>query len=247
MKKFLKKIFRFQHTYLPLPFFIYKNLFKIRLFHQLFFKYYILCFDTDMNYNKPNTSEFNQSYWLTKRALYWHYAHLHHNRFTDIVNKVFNDFGYLFKDKKVCDYMSGIGPYFRDSKYDMSFIEGNKHCCDILKKNYPNAKIIEGNWDVIEEHQNDIDTLFVSSGCLIYLNRQDIDKFFKITNKIKNFVFIQEGTDLDDFSREYSGVKYWNFESRLKLYNLNYNNSEIFFEKPKNGDVLKYFIYCEKK
>lgn len=242
-----KKLLRFQHTYLPLPFFIYKNLFKIKLFHRLFYKYYVLCFDTDANYRKPNTTEFNQSYWLSKRALYWHYAHLHHNRFAEIVNKVFNNFGYLFEDKKVCDYMSGIGPYFKDRKYDMMFIEGNKHCCDILKKNYPNSKIINGNWDVIEKYQNDIDTLFVSSGCLILLNHQEIDKFFKITNKIKNFIFIHEGTDIDDFSREYSGHNYWNFKSRLKLYNLNYNNSEIFFEKTKKGNVFNYFIYCAKK
>ena len=247
MKNFLKKILRFQHTYLPLPFFIYKNLFKIKLFHRLFYKYYILCFDTDVNYRKPNTTEFNQSYWLSKRALYWHYAHSHHNRFTKIVNKVFNDFDYLFENKKVCDYMSGIGLYFRDRKYDMMFIEGNKHCCDILKKDYPNSKVINGNWDVIEKYQNDIDTLFVSSGCLVYLNYQDVEKIFKITNKIKNFIFIHEGTDLEDFSFEYSGHNYWNFEKRLKLHNLNYNNSEIFFEKPKNGDVFNYFVYCEKK
>ena len=142
--------------------------------------------------------------------------------------------------------MSGIGPHFKKAKYDMMFIETNKYCCDILKTEHPNDKIINGNWDVIEKYQNDIDTLFVSSGCLIYLNRQDIDKFFKITSKIKNFVFIQEGTDLDDFSFEYTGINYWNFEKRLKLYNLNYNNSEIFFEKDKNN-VFNYFVYCEKK
>ena len=57
----------------------------------------------------------------------------------------------------------------------------------------------------------------------------------RILDLIKNFVFIQEGTDLDDFSFEYTGLNYWNFEKRLKLYNLNYNNSEIFFEKDKNN------------
>ena len=64
---------------------------------------------------------------------------------------------WIFENKKVCDYMSGIGPYFRDRKYDMMFIEGNKHCCDILKKDYPNSKVINDNWDVIEKYQNDID------------------------------------------------------------------------------------------
>ena len=163
---------------------------------------------------------------------------------TEIVNKVFNDFDYLFENKKVCDYMSGIGPYFRDRKYDVMFIEGNKHCCDILKKDYPNSKVINDNWDVIEKYQNDIDTLFVSLGGFINLNYQDVEKFFKITNKIKNFIFIHEGTDLEDFSFEYSGHNYWNLENRLKLHNLNYNNSEIFFEKQKNGDVFNYFVYC---
>lgn len=247
LKNFLKKILRVQHTYLPLPFFIYKSLFKTKLLHKLFYKYYLLCFDTDANYEKPNTTEFNQSYWLSKRSLYWHYAHLHHNRFTEIVNEVFDNFAYLFENKKVCDYMSGIGPYFKNKRYDMTFIEGNKYCCEVLKKNYSNSRVINGNWNIIEKYQNDIDTLFVSSGCLILLNHQEIDKFFKITNKIKNFIFIHEGTDLEDFSLNYSGHNHWNFEKRLKLYNLNYSNSAMFFEKNKNSSVFKYFIFCEKK
>ena len=206
----------------------------------------MLCFDTDVNYNKPNTTEFNQSYWLSKKALYWHYAHLHHNRFTPIFNLVLNNFNYLFENKKICDYMCGLSPYFKDRKYDIMFIEGNKYCCDILKKNYPNRKVINANWDIIEKYQNDLDTLFISSGCLIYLNQSDIDKFFRITNKIKNFVIIHEGTDLEDFSSPYSGHNFWNFEKRLKLYNLNYNNSKIYFEKTKKYGVFSYFIYTQK-
>ena len=247
MKNLIKKILRFQHIYLPLPLFIYKNFFKIKFFHRFFYWYYTLCFDTDYNYRKAKTTKFNQSYWSSKRALYWHHVHTHHNRFTEVAYKIFNDFDYLFENKKVCDYMCGLSPYFRGRKYDMTFIETNKYCCDILKKDYPNSRVINGSWNVIEKYQNDIDTLFVSSGCLIYLNYQEIEKFFKITNKIKNFIFIHEGTDLEDFSFKYSGHNCWNFENRLKLHNLNYNNSEIFFEKPKNGDVFNYFVYCEKK
>ena len=247
MKFFFKKLFRFQHTYFPLPLFIYKHFFKIKILHKLFYKYYLLCFDTDLNYNKPNTAEFNQSYWLSKRSLYWHYAHLHHNRFSEIVDKVLIQFYHLFENKKVCDYMSGMGPFLKDKKYDLMFIEGNKYCCDILKKNYPKSRVINGKWDVIEKYQNEIDTLFVSSGCLIYLNNKDIDKFFKITHKIKNFVFIHEGTDLEDFSTQYSGHNYWNFEKRLKLYNLNYHNSEISFEKVNDEGIFSYFVYSEKK
>ncbi len=246
MINFLKKILRFQHTHFPLPLFIYKHLFKIKLFYKLFYKYYLLCFDTDANYNKPNTPEFNQTYWLSKRSLYWHYAHLHHNRFSKIVDKVFTDFNYLFENKKVCDFMSGMGPYFKDKKFDLMFIEGNKYCCDVLKKNFPNSWVINGKWDAIEKYQNDIDTLFISSGCLIYLNHQDIDKFFKITNKIKNFIFIHEGTDLDDFSSQYTGHNYWNFEKRLKAYNLNYSNSKIYCEKSKKHGVFEFFVYCQK-
>ena len=134
MKFFFKKLLRFQHTYFPLPLFIYKHFFKIKILHKLFYKYYLLCFDTDLNYNKPNTAEFNQSYWLSKRSLYWHYAHLHHNRFSEIVDKVLIQFYHLFENKKVCDYMSGMGPFLKDKKYDLMFIEGNKYCCDILKK-----------------------------------------------------------------------------------------------------------------
>lgn len=247
LKQIIIYLLRFQHTHLPIPIFIYKNFFKTKFFHRLFYKYFRLCYDTDQNYKKANTTEFNQSYWLSKRALYWHYANLHHNRFSKIVDKVLVDFNHLFENKKVCDYMSGLGPYFKDKQYDLTFIEGNKYCCDILKKNYPKNKIINGNWDIIEKHQNSIDTLFVSSGCLIYLNKKDIEKFFKITNKIKNFIFIHEGTDLEDFSLESSGHNYWNFKKRLKLHNLNFNHSEIYYDKPKTSQIFNYFVYCEKK
>ena len=247
LKKIIIYLLRFQHTHLPIPISIYKNFFKMKFFHRFFYKYSQLCYDTDQNFKKPNTTDFNQSYWLSKRALYWHYANLHHNRFTKTVDKVLNDFSYLFENKRVCDYMSGLSPYFRNKKYDMMFIEGNEYCCEILKKDFPKRRVLNANWDIIEKYQNDIDTLFLSSGCLIYLNHQEIDKFFKITNKIKNFIFIHEGTDLEDFTTEGSGHNFWNFEKRLKLYNLNYDNSKIYFDRPKTGKVFNYFVYCEKK
>lgn len=243
-KKILIKLFRLQHTYLPLPLFIYRHFFRNKFLHKFFYKYFLLCFDTDFNFNKPNTTEFNQSYWLSKRALYWHYAHYHNNRFTHIVDKVFKKYIYLFENKKVCDFMSGIGPYFKNKKIDLMFIEGNHHCCKILEKAYPKSTVINGNWDIIEKYKDKIDTLFISSGCLIYLDHQDIEKFFKITNKIKNFIFIHEGTYLEDFSLEYSGHNYWNFEKRLKNYNLNYKKSKIYSEKAERKKIFSYFIYA---
>ena len=108
----IKKLLRFQHSYLPIPVNIYKYFTKSKLLHKLLYKYFILCYDTDFYFKKPITTEFNQKYWLSKRALYWHYDHLYHNRFTHIFEKVFKKYNHLFENKKVCDLMSGIGPYW---------------------------------------------------------------------------------------------------------------------------------------
>ena len=116
IKKILKIFLRFQHTYLPIPLIIYKYLFKLERSHKFFYSYYRLCFDTDYNHKKPNTSEFNQSYWLSKRSLYWHYTHLHHNRFTSLYNEILKKYYHLFENKKVCDLMAGISPFFKSNK-----------------------------------------------------------------------------------------------------------------------------------
>ena len=100
MKNLIKKILRFQHKHLPLPLIIYKYLFINKKIYKFFYKYYLLCYDTDVNNDNPTDTQFNQSYWLSKRALYWHYTHLHHNRFTTIVDFVYKKFNHLFKGKK---------------------------------------------------------------------------------------------------------------------------------------------------
>ena len=245
IKKILKIFLRLQHTYLPIPLIIYKYLFKFEKSHKFFYSYYRLCFDTDFNHKKPNTSEFNQSYWLSKRSLYWHYTHLHHNRFTSLYNEILKKYYHLFENKKVCDLMAGISPFFKSNKnFDLMFIEGNSHCCKILKKSFPNSNVIKGSWDLIEKYQDEVETLFISSGCLIYLSSEEVEKFFKITNKIKNFVFIHEGTDLEDFVQEYSGHTQWNLEKRLKKYNIHYSKSKIFYKKQdSSAKVFEYFVY----
>ncbi len=244
MKDLIKKLLRLQHQYLPMPIFIYKNLFRWKIFHKFFYKYFLLCFDTDLNHKKPNTFEFNQKYWLSKRALYWHYAHLHHNRFSDIFENIYKNHKYLFENKKICDFMAGLGVYYLDKKFlNLTFIEGNKYCCDFLKKNYPNSRIANGDWEIIKDYKDSIDTLILTSGCLIYLDSKEIEDFFKITSKIKNFIIIHEGTDLDDFTFEYSGHTYYNLERRLKKYNINFNNSKIYSDKTKFGKIFRYFIF----
>lgn len=243
MLSFLKKIFRLQHQYFPLPIFLYKFLFNTKLSHKIFYKYFTLCFDTDQNHQKPNTSEFNQSYWLSRRSLYWHYAHLKNNRFTSTFDKIFKDHNYLFQNKKVCDLMCGLGPYWRDKNLNLMLIEGNKYCCEVLKKDFPNSQVINGNWDIIEKYTNDIDTLFLSAGCLIFLNKEEVDKFYKMTSKIKNFILIREGTIQEDYSREYSGHNYWNIEKRLKKFNENYSKAKIYIENTDSGKVCQYFIF----
>lgn len=242
--KILKECIRFQHTYLPIPLFVYKYLFKYKFFYKLFYRYYRFCFYNDFIHENNNNSKTNQLYWLSKRSLYWHYTHYFYNRFTPLVEEIYKEHKYLFDNKKVCDFMCGLSPFFKNKKIDLILIEVNKYCCKILKDTYPNSKIINENWTVIEKYQNEIDTLFLASGCLIYLDSKEIEKFFKITNNIKNFIIIHEGTPLDDFSTpgdSSTGHNQWNIESRLKKYNNHFSKSKIYFKKA--GKIYDYFIF----
>jgi hypothetical protein len=241
IKIFLIKFLRFQHTWIPIPLDLWKLIFKNKILHKFFYKYFVLCFDTDYNYKKPNSQKHSLQYWQSKRSLYWHYAHLHHNRFSKIFKKIYSKYNILFKDKVVCDLMCGLSPFFQDKNISKIFIEENKYCVEILKKICPTSKIINGKWDIIEKYIHLIDTVFISSGCLIFLNYKEIDLFFKITKDIKNFVIIHEGTDLDDKFYEYSGHYLWNFKKRLKKFNIHYKKSKIIFEKTSDGISYDYF------
>ena len=244
MIKLFKNFLRLQHNFLPIPLFIYKNLFKIKLFHKLFYKYFTLCFDTDYNYKRQHTTGFNHNYWMSKRALYWHYTHEHHNRFTHIFEDIFKNHNYLFKDKIILDFMCGLAPYWKNKTFlDLILLESNPHICKILKKKFPNDKIINKPWELLMVDNIHIDTIFMSGGCLIYLSEEETNNFFKATRFVKNFIFIREGTDKNDFTSEYSSQNYWNCERKLKKYNVNYNNSKIYSSNKNYEKILDYLIF----
>lgn len=242
LKNIIKKILRFQHLYFPLPLIIYKKLFEIKKLHKLFWKYYILCFDTDFNYKKKNTVSENQKYWLSKRSLYWHFAHLYNNRFSRRFNNIYKKHHNLFENKSCCDLMSGLGSIYLINKInlkDIIFIEKNKFCCEFLKKKFPNSKTINKDWKYLKKLENKIDTLILVSGCLIYLNKKEIDVFFKITKNVKNLILINDGTYLKDFT-VWSGHNYWNIRKRLKKYNNFYKNSKIYTRERRS--LYRYFV-----
>ncbi len=247
IKNFLKKLLRIQHIYLPLPFFIYKKLFESKSLHKFFYKYYILCFDTDFNYKKKNTVKENQKYWLSKRSLYWHYSHLYKNRFSKRFKKIYTKHQNLFNDKRCCDLMSGLGAIYLTNKINIkniTFIEKNKFCCDFLRRNFSQSKVLNKDWKHLKNISNKIDTLILVSGCLIYLDKRDIDYFFKITRKVKNFILINDGTYLEDFT-VWSGHNYWNIKNRLKKYNNFYKNSKIYTKE--SDSLYRYFVMEGRK
>lgn len=242
MKNLIKKILRFQHTFFPLPIIVYQKLFEFKYLHSFFYKYYILCFDTDFNYKKKNSVEENQKYWLSKRSLYWHFAHLYNNRFSQRFKRIYKNHKDLFENKKCCDLMAGLGAVYLTNRIDiknMIFLEKNKFCCAYLKKKFVNSKVINKDWKYIKKIVNKIDTLILVSGCLIYLDKKDIDNFFKITKNIKNFVLINDGTYLNDFTL-WSGHNYWNIKKRLKKYNYFYKQSKVYTKE--SGSIYRYFI-----
>ena len=58
--------------------------------------------------------------------------------------------------------------------------------------------------------------MFLSSGCLILLDKHEINEFFNITRIIKNFIIIHEGTASEDYSSTYSGHNFGILKKDLK-------------------------------
>ena len=231
IKKLLRYIIRFQHQNLPLPLF--------------FIKYFLICFDSDLFFNKPKTTQFKKNYWLSKKSLFWHYAHLYNNRYSEIFKNLYETHNDMFEDKKVLDLMSGLGPLYR--KIDTSnftFIEQNKFCCEHLRKTFPESTIVNSDWKRLKDFENKIDTLILTNGNLIDFDQLDIDTFFDYIKKIKNLILIRDGTFLKDFTDNHTGYNLWNIIDRLKAHNLNYKSSEFYYEKGKN--YYKYFIMKTK-
>jgi len=137
--------------------------------------------------------------------------------------------------------MAGLGSIYliNKLKLDITFIEHNKYCCKFLRKKFPQNKIFNENWSYIKTISDDIDTLILLSGCLCFLNENEIEDFFKITKNIKNFFIIHEGSDKDIITL--NGLRYWDFKSRLKKYNNHYKNSKIYIEK-KHKEFYRIFL-----
>jgi len=243
--KFLKKILEIQHTKFPIPLKFYQYLTSKKKLRYIFNKYFILCHTTDMNnaYNDNSLS----NYWNSKRCLYWHfYAQTSVNY--EIFNDIYLNYNYLFKNKQILDVMSGIGTMWLDKKKNnLTFLETNKYCSKILQQRFVNSKVICGDFKNIELVIDKIDTVILCGGCLIYLTEKEVNDFFYITRNIKNFIFIKDGVECDDYSFTKYGGNYYNILKRLKTYNINYkkNGSDVKVIKSfsDNKRLYKYFIY----
>ena len=241
----LKNILRAQHKYLPIPLFIYKYFFKYKFFLKLSLKYGKLCYDTDFK-TYGGSSRSLQNYWNSKRSLYWHYMWLYFNRFDKLFFEIYKKYPKIFKDLRVCDLMTGIGaPYLlNEFKQEITMIEVNKHCCYFLKKNFPQNEIINESWQHLEKISNEIDTLILLSGCLILLDKNEIETFFNITKNIKNFVIINDGADEDFFAQ--NGTNHYDIKTRLEKYNNNFKDSNIFIERKKDSKMYLKFLMINK-
>lgn len=245
INKILKSILEIQHQKFPIPLEIYKYLTSKKKIKYIFNKYFILCHTTDMNNAYKDNALLN--YWNSRRCLYWHfYAQ------TSINNEIFNDiylkYNYLFENKKILDVMSGIGTMWLDKKNNnLTFVETNKYCCKILKNKFTNSKIICGDFKNIETVIHNIDTVVLCGGCLIYLTEKEVNHFFYITRNIKNFIFIKDGVECDDYQFTKYGGNYWNILKRLKEYNINFKEKssdvKIIKSFSDNKRLFKYFIY----
>ena len=241
IRNLIKKIIIIQHRFLPLPLFFYKNLFRTKLLYKIFFKYYSFIYSYDLpavssffpNKENDNDNASLKKYWLSKRSLYWHYAHFYINRFDKTFKRIYQEHSKIFTNKRLCDPMAGLGTIYllNKLKLDITLIENNKYCYEFLRKKFPQNKVFNEDWSYIKTMSDNIDTLILVSGCLIYLDENEVEYFFKITKNIKNFVIIADGADQDTFFS--NGLKYWDLKSRLKKYNNHYQNSKIYIEKNK--------------
>ena len=237
----LKKILRTQHKYLPIPLFIYKYLFRYKFLLSISLRYGKLCYDTDLK-TYGGSSKSLQIYWNSKRSLYWHYMWLYFNRFDKAFLEICQKYPNIFLEKRVCDLMTGMGaPYLINKfKQKMTMIEKNKYCCHFLKKNFPQNKIINDSWQYLEKISNEIDTLVLLSGCLILLDKDEIETFFKITKNVKNFVMLNDGADNDTFAE--NGTNHYDIKTRLEKYNHNFKDSKIFIERKKDSKMYLKFL-----
>ena len=250
IKKLIKKIIIIQHRFLPIPLFFYKNLFRTKLLYKIFYKYYsfIHSYDLPTPSSFFPTKEVNDNvslkkYWLSKRSLYWHYAHFYINRYDKTFKRIYQKHRKIFTNKKLCDPMAGLGAIYllNKLKLNITFIDQNKYCCEFLRIKFPQNKVFNEDWSYIKTMSDDIDTL-ISVSSLVYLDENEIEYFFKITKNIKNFVIIAGSADQDRILL--NGLKYWDVESRLKKYNNHYHNSKIYIEKNKKiFDETNHIIY----
>lgn len=259
IKKAIKKILRFQHKYFPLNIQIYEQFFKYKFSREVLFKKYgLLCFDTDFREN--NNLRQDQKYWFTKRSLYWHFTHLHEDRFTTQFKFIHKKFPHIFNNKKIVDVGTGLGPvYFQSNfKIAMTMIEPNKYCCDFLKKFFPQNTIVNDDWKYLKSIKEPIDTLIMIGGVLMYMDNAEVELFFDITKNVKNFVIIHEGSDQDkkfyhvikknEPDKNYDAnltVYEYDIKKRLSKINNFYKNSDIFINKVGNN-IYDTFVMSSK-
>ena len=236
----MKKIFKLQHKYLPIPLKIFQFIYSFKLLSRVFRFYGDACFELDY---VDTVKENYDDYWLSKRSMYWHYLHFTDTFLTDDFKTVFYTFPSLFKNKKICDYGTGVGKIYNQfSKIlKMTMIEKNKYCCEFLKKKFKNYTIINGDYKVIKELE--IDTLIVTGGVLMYLSQVEIDEFFENIKNIKNLVIIDEGADNDTIRDNDPSIMY-DFKKRLK--NNNYYAESDFFICKKEKSYYKIFVMYQK-
>ena len=246
LKKILKKLILFQHKHLPIPLLIYKYLFRVKTIHAISEKYGVFCYNHEMM-SSGNLKGYKE-FWKSKRALYWYYIWDKFNRYDKFFADACKKYPKVFDNKNFCDPMAGIGSQYSINNYKQKMIlmDINNHCCKILKKKFPESIVINESWKYLEKIPEKINTIILFSGCLVYLDKEEIELFFKITKNVENFLIFVDGAENDTFYSKL-GTTHYDLKKRLEKHNNHFKNSEIFIEKKKNStNYIKFFIINKK-
>ena len=100
--------------------------------------------------------------------------------------------------------------------------------------------------EILRKIPEKINTIILFSGCLVYLDKEEIELFFKITKKVENFLIFVDGAENDTFYSKL-GTTHYDLKKRLEKHNNHFKNSEIFIEKKKNStNYIKFFMINKK-
>lgn len=218
----IKNLIYTQHKTLPIPFFVFDYLFRLKVIRLLFSFYIHHVFMSSYDRRKDNTS-----YWLSQESLYW-YIYSRDTSGITLLQEVISvpEIQELLQNNSlvVAELGFGIGRNYEYLRKITNFkqyiaVEQNPFACNLSRKKFkePNFSIINQSIQKFMETDIRFDVLFVFGGVLMYLDETAIDAFFeKLPRKgVEKIVILTEGTTKDDIYLG-DGAALYNFQKRLE-------------------------------